>query len=566
MHTSRKWDNTSESNIHITDIKNDDVDTLFIHDNTDDILKFQNMTSIDFNNIVLNNVNPPILQGEVDLNSNKIGITQDQSDSIIANNLVRIVTIPDLSLQSYHAYIGNTAYAIDQQNQTIINNAKIGISQDQSDSIIANDLVRIVTIPDLSVQSYNAFIGNTPYAIDQENKVTANTSTLSTLSSSDLSDNSNIGKLDENQIYTGYVQMLGPSVHIKTLVSKGDFYQYSLIDTALARIDISDVNDRIKIIDTDLLLYKNDTEILSCDLTNPTPKLSLNNNTDIFQDNIGTGLFAQVGINTTAISNTNNTIASNGGIVNVNEENQNINGQKYFLSSVVSIDGGTGNSGILHKDGRLNLTNTTENTNIQMTTGSHISLIVSDEANQNLSIDQNVNIPLGKQFQINNIQIDSTNLNDHSQLMRTPTIWTLDTSNTITIGTETNASTLLFHRTDLFVNGDTNVSEELPNDEAFYTMRLSMNGNSSSSNGLYHFNGTSPFILANNTGDNDGTPEIELPLTVFFHASKHGKMKLIFTPANNNNWTVHLVFDEIDPTLTNDQFSCKIQLKKEYWG
>jgi hypothetical protein len=156
-------------------------------------------------------------------------------------------------------------------------------------------------------------------------------------------------------------------------------------------------------------------------------------------------------------------------------------------------------------------------------------------------------------------------LDQPSLFIPKPFIYTLAKSDTVTIGTTMNPSTaMIFRRTNTVVHADSGYSGHLP--EGVYTVKIQMNGNSSSQDGLYLFHGTAPFVVSHSTNDPENLPAIELPLSYFHHASRHGQCRLFFIPRAGGWWHAYLVWDTVDPSKTADTFNCTVKFKREYWG
>jgi hypothetical protein len=151
-----------------------------------------------------------------------------------------------------------------------------------------------------------------------------------------------------------------------------------------------------------------------------------------------------------------------------------------------------------------------------------------------------------------------------SSLMPKPVIYTLAVSGTVRIGTTISDDNIIFRRLDTVVNADIGYSGELP--FGVYTVSMEMNGGASTQLGLYKFHATAPFVISSDTNDRDNIPAIELPITCFHHASRHGNCRLVFIPKGGGPWQAHLVFSSVDPEKLIDTFTCTVKFKREYWG
>ena len=128
---------------------------------------------------------------------------------------------------------------------------------------------------------------------------------------------------------------------------------------------------------------------------------------------------------------------------------------------------------------------------------------------------------------------------------------------------------------DTFLSSATDTQVSLPDGyDGFYTCKIEMNNKAtpySAHNKLWRFFGKFDFILGSSvTDDSDGTPEIEIPLTIYHKKSTHGKAKLIFQPSAND-YKVHLIWDSVDSTAYSDGTTVdvlpamKITMKREVW-
>jgi hypothetical protein len=147
--------------------------------------------------------------------------------------------------------------------------------------------------------------------------------------------------------------------------------------------------------------------------------------------------------------------------------------------------------------------------------------------------------------------------------MMKPNIWTLASTGTLTVQTNTNSNNMLFEGGTLFKNMATNVHEALPMGN--FTVRIRMREVASSTGGFFKMSGTFPFNVTFGTNDQQAAPVIPLPFASFAHASTHeGVPQIVFIPMEAGDWRVHIPWTLI--TNANDKFTVTIDVKQEYWG